>query len=153
MGSSRFTGRRLLAGLVAGATVVGVTALAGPALASAQSRPKVAGSAPRWLHQARDLGATPSGQRISFGVLLGMRDSAGAAATLQAISDPASASYGHWLSGAQFRARYAPSPASVTAVQAWLRSQGFQVTTTLRSGMYVEAAARSRRSRRPSRPP
>ena len=139
MGSSRFTGRRLLAGLVAGATVVGVTALAGPALASAQSRPKVAGSAPRWLHQARDLGATPSGQRISFGVLLGMRDAAGAAATLQAISDPASASYGRWLSSAQFRARYAPSPASVTAVQAWLRSQGFQVTTTLRSGMYVEA--------------
>jgi subtilase family serine protease len=58
---------------------------------------------------------------------------------LQAISDPASASYGHWLSNATFDARYGPTSADVAAVRGWLGSQGFQVTQTLPSGMYVEA--------------
>jgi subtilase family serine protease len=69
-----------------------------------------------------------------------MRDQAGAEATLQAISDPSSASYGKWLSDAAFDARYGPARASVTAVQGWLKSQGFAVTGTLPSGMYVEAS-------------
>src|SRR2546423_2302264 len=77
---------------------------------------------------------------MNFGVLLGMRDQAGAMATLKAISDPASSSYGKWLTNAEFNARYAPAKSSVTAVQAWLRSEGFQVTKTLPSGMYVEAS-------------
>lgn len=143
MGSSRFARRKLVAGLLAGATVVAVTAAAGPAWASpsaAQGRKPLAGSTPRWLHRAHDLGATPSAERVSFGVLVGMRNQAGAAATLQAISDPASASYGHWLSNAAFDAGYAPASTDVAAVQGWLRSQGFQVTGTLPSGMYVEAS-------------
>jgi hypothetical protein len=44
---------------------------------------------------------------MNFGVLLGMRDESGALATLRAVSDPASASYGHWLTNAEFDARYA----------------------------------------------
>ncbi len=68
-----------------------------------------------------------------------MRDQGGAAASLQAISDPASASYGHWLSNATFDARYGPTSADVAAVRGWLGSQGFRVTQTLPSGMYVEA--------------
>ena len=87
------------------------------------------------------MGAQPSSaQQMNFGVLLGMRDQAGAMATLKAISDPSSSSYGQWLTNAQFDARYAPAKSSVTAVQDWLRSEGFQVTKTLPSGMYVEAS-------------
>jgi subtilase family serine protease len=95
---------------------------------------------PKWLHQAHDMGASSTGQQVNFGVLLGMRDQAGALATLKAISDPASSSYGQWLTNAQFNARYAPAKSSVSAVQDWLRSEGFQVTKTLPSGMYVEAS-------------
>ena len=95
---------------------------------------------PKWLHQARDMGASSTAQRMNFGVLLGMRDQAGAMDTLKAISDPASASYGQWLTNAEFDARYAPAKSSVTAVQDWLHSEGFQVTKTLPSGMYVEAS-------------
>jgi len=86
------------------------------------------------------MGASTTSQQVNFGILLGLRDQAGAVATLQAISDPASARYGQWLSNADFDARYAPTSASVAAVQSWLRSEGFQVTTTLPSGMYVEAS-------------
>ena len=70
---------------------------------------RTAGSAPRWVSQAHRLGAAPARQQIGFGVLLRMRDQAAAAANLQAISDPTSASYGQWLSNAAFDARYAPA--------------------------------------------
>ena len=141
MPSLRFVRRTILAGLLSGVTVAGVAAVAAPASASGgPQREPIAGSTPRWLHQARSLTATPTSQPVSFGVLLGMRDQAGAAATLKAISDPASASYGHWLSNQTFIERYAPAKASVAAVQSWLRSQGFQVTGTLPSGMYVEVS-------------
>jgi subtilase family serine protease len=139
MGSSRFARHKLILGLAGAAALVVVTAVAGPASAS-QRRGPLPGSTPRWLSHARDLGATPPADRVSFGVLLGMRDEAGAAATLRAISDPASASYGRWLSNAAFDSRYAPARADVAAVQGWLRSQGFDVTKTLPSGMYVEAS-------------
>ncbi len=139
MGSSRFT-RKVAIGLLAGATVVGLSVTAGSAMAAPQSRHPLNGSTPRWLHLAHDMGASATSQQVNFGILLGMRDQAGAVATLQAISDPTSARYGQWLSNAAFDASYGPSSASVGAVQGWLRSEGFQVTTTLPSGMYVEAS-------------
>ncbi len=139
MGSSRFT-RKLAIGLLAGATVVGLSVTAGSAMAAPQGRHPLNGSTPRWLNLAHDMGASPTSQQVDFGILLGMRDQAGAVATLQAISDPASPRYGQWLSNADFDASYGPTSASVGAVQSWLRSEGFQVTKTLPSGMYVEAS-------------
>jgi subtilase family serine protease len=139
MGSSRLV-RKMAIGLLAGATVIGLTATAGAAAAAPQGRHPLDGSMPKWLHQAHDMGASPSAQQMNFGVLLGMRDRAGAMDTLKAISDPASSSYGDWLTNAEFDARYAPAKSSVTAVQDWLRSEGFQVAKTLPSGMYVEAS-------------
>jgi subtilase family serine protease len=120
-------------------TTVATTAAAEPASASI-GRHELRDSSPGWLSHARDLGTTPSAAPVHFGVLLGMRDQAGAEATLQRIADPSSASYGNWLSNAEFNARYAPGKADVAAVEGWLRSQGFQVTETLPSGMYVEAS-------------
>jgi len=139
MGSSRLV-RKVAIGLLAAGTVIGLTATAGAAAAAPQGRHPLDGSMPKWLHQAHDMGASSTAQQMNFGVLLGMRDQAGAMATLKAISDPASSSYGQWLTNAQFNARYAPAKSSVTAVQDWLRSEGFQVTKTLPSGMYVEAS-------------
>ena len=143
MGSSRFPRYKIAIGLLATVTVTvtaaAVAMVAGPASAAPQGRHPLAGSLPRWLHQAHDLGTTSSSQQVNFGVLLSMRDQAGAVATLRAISDPTSASYGQWLSNAAFDARYAPTKAAVATVQSWLRSEGFQVTKTLPSGMYVGA--------------
>ena len=137
MGSSQFV-RKVAIGLLASGAVIGLTVTA--ASAAPQGRHPLDGSMPKWLHQAHDMGASSSAQQMNFGVLLGMRDQAGAMNTLKAISDPASSSYGQWLTNAEFDARYAPAKSSVTAVQDWLRSQGFQITKTLPSGMYVEAS-------------
>ena len=138
---SRSTRRRLVAGLSAGALAMSMTALAAlPAAAAPPSRHTIAGSQAKWLSRAKDQGAVATGTRINFGVLLKMRDSSAAQATLAQISDPSSPSYGKWLTNATFNATYAPAPADVAAVQSWLQSQGFQLTKTLQSGMYVQAS-------------
>jgi subtilase family serine protease len=139
MGSSRFA-RRIAVGLLAGATAVGLSVSAGAASAAPQTRQPLTGSTPKWLPFARDMGTTVSTDPVNFGVLLGIRDEAGAAATLKAVTDPHSASYGHYLTNKQFDARYAPAPSSVAAVRNWLRDQGFKVTKTLPSGMYVSVS-------------
>jgi len=56
-----------------------------------------------------------------------------------AVSDPTSPSYGHYLSPALFRKQFAPAAANVAQVQNWLRSQGFSLTYSPKNGHYVSA--------------
>jgi subtilase family serine protease len=139
MGSSRFA-RKVAVGLLAGATVVGLSVTAGAASAVPSGRHPLTGSSPKWLPFARDMGTTVTTQPVNFGVLLGMRDQSGADAAVRAVSDPGSASYGHYLTNAQFDAKYAPAKSTVAAVKDWLGQQGFKVDKTLPSGMYVEVS-------------
>ncbi len=123
-----------------GAAVTSVLAAA-PAAQAKPSRHVLSGSRPKWLGQAKAIGNAPAAaSSISFGVMLKMRDAAGAEATLASLSDPASASYGKWLTSAQFRSRYAPASSDVSAVQRWLTSQGFHLRSSLGGGLYVEAS-------------
>src|SRR5215475_10644285 len=131
--------RRRLLTVVVGLAALAVAAASGPAAAApANNRHVIPGSTPQWLGQAQSLGDTPAGNRVSFGVLLKMRNSSAAVSTLASISDPASADYGKWLTSAQFRAAYAPAASDAKAVGDWLAAQGFQVGKTV-GGMYVEA--------------
>src|SRR3954452_5468511 len=135
MRQSRWTG--LLAACVVAASTLAAGAASGPAAAS-PPRPFVPDSAPRWTAQARALGEVPAGSVVDFGIMLRMRDGAGAAATVQRISEPGNASYGHWLSARQFRARYGPPAKQVAVVREWLLAQGLTVRKVLPSGMYIE---------------
>ena len=138
MRGNRSRTRPVLVAVVATAALAGLTGLAAPASA-APAKHVLMNSGPHWLAKAKKLGAPASATRVSFGILLNLRDAAGAAAQVKAVSDPSSASYGKFLTNKQFNATYAPKAADVKAVQGWLRSQGFAVTSTLPSGMYVKA--------------
>ncbi|MCW2782200.1 MAG: serine protease [Marmoricola sp.] len=131
--------RRAVGLFVAAATAVALTTTVQPASAQPQ-RHRLPDSQPHWLSKAHAVRDVASAKQVHFGVLLKMRDQAGADAKIKALSDPDSASYGKWLSSAQFRSTYAPAAADVTAVQSWLKGQGFAVTKTLTSGMFVEAS-------------
>src|SRR5262249_31083342 len=67
------------------------------------------------------------------------QNQSGLEALAQAVSDPTSPSYRKFLTPAQFRQQYAPSQSSVTAVQQWLRGQGFSVVYTPQNNHYVSA--------------
>src|SRR5664279_3852892 len=138
MRTTRSMSRRLIVGVTSGATMLAITAVA--QVASASSAPHaLTGTTPKWLGQATAQGAVAKSSQVKFGLLLKMRNQPGAEAAIAALTTPGSASYGKWLTNAQFNATYAPAASDVAAVKSWLGSQGFQVTKTLPSGMYVEA--------------
>ena len=139
MGRSPSRRRLLMIGLAAATSVATVTAMA-PSAYAAPGRHQIAGSIPNWLAKATQLGDAPAGNRVNFGITLKMRDQGNAAALLDDLANPDSKNYGNWLSDAQFNARFAPAASDVSAVQRWLKTQGFQVAKTLPSGMYIEAS-------------
>jgi subtilase family serine protease len=108
-----------------------VLTMGAPAMAAqVPRRTPLTGSVPGWVSKAHRKGAMPKGQRLQLDVYLRGRDGSAAEALARAVSDPSSPSHGRYLTAAQYRARFAPSQADVSAMQAWLRSQGFRVLAT-----------------------
>ena len=75
-------------------------------------------------HLARSVGPT---SRVRFDLYLGLRDPAGAEATLRALSSPGSPTYRRFLTPGEFRSRFARPDSDVAAVTSWLRGSGFTV--------------------------
>src|SRR3569623_1220739 len=79
---------RLTRIVAVGAAVTSVLAAA-PAAQAKPGRHGLNGSRPNWLAEAKATGSAPaSASTIHFGVLLKLRDAAGAAATLASLSNP-----------------------------------------------------------------
>ena len=129
---------RVSAAVVASALLVSSFA-AGSASAAPSGRATLAGSVPPWATAASFKQAADTSAYVGFRVYLGWTSESAAAALAQAVSDPRSSSYGHYLTPAQFRQQFAPSQASVAAVQNWLRSQGFTIDYTPLNNHYVAA--------------
>ncbi len=128
-----------ISGVTAIAFVSAATALA-PAAANAASGIAVQGASPI-ATPANEAGGLPSGESIEFDVGLQLRDRAGAVALENAVSSPSSASYRHFLTSAQWVARFSPTQAAVVAVSAWLRSQGVSVDRITPDRMTIAAHA------------
>jgi subtilase family serine protease len=132
-------GQRLTIASIGGAALLAASFGAAGSASAAAARHPLAHTKPQWLARGQRVGATSDTTKIDFGLLLGMRDQAGAEATLKRVSDPSSPDYGKWLSRSQFVAQHAPSAATASAVTGWLRSQGFTVRGTV-GGAYVQAS-------------
>ncbi|GAB2741000.1 S53 family peptidase [Streptomyces bullii] len=110
--------------------IVGALALGIPAAHAADTpaRDTLAGTKPAWATPKADRGATSDSARVTARVYLAGRDVAGLAAYAKAVSDPASASYGKYLSARQAQARFGATAQQVAAVNSWLTSAGLKVT-------------------------
>lgn len=97
------------------------------------------GSVPSWANAKNYVGQANPQETIGFRLYLGWNNPSAVEALAQAVSDPQSSSYGHYLTPAQFRQQFAPSQAQVTTVQSWLRSQGFSIEYTPTNNHYVSA--------------
>ncbi len=128
--SAAAAGTSLLTAL--SAAVIGGTAGAAP-----NARAVLKGSQPAWATSAHLKGATSGSDHVGFRVYLGWR--ADPSSLVEAVSTPGSPSYGQFLTAQQFRAQFAPAASDVSAVQKWLRSQGFQVDYTPANSLYVAA--------------
>ena len=129
--------RRLVTVVAAAALALGAVVGAGlPATAATRHS---LGGQPSWAKPANRRGAVASSDLVAFRVLLTTRNVAEANAVADAVSNPKSASYKHYLTAAQYRARFAPTQASVDAVSRWLRSQGLRVGYVPANRMYISA--------------
>lgn len=135
--------RRRLFGIVAALALVSFVMLGGFRLpahaASSSGRTTLAGSIPSWANSKNYKGAADSSTNVGFRLYLGWSNPSAVQSLAQAVSDPHSSSYGHYLTPAQFRQQFAPSQAQVGAVQSWLHSQGFNVEYTPTNNHYVSA--------------
>jgi subtilase family serine protease len=114
-----------------------------PALAGAATpagRAMLQSSSPAAL-PASKVGATPATASVEFDVGLRLSNPAGAVALEQAVSNPASASYRHYLTPAQWERRYSPTASSVAAVTSWLQSEGITVEGATPDRMTISATA------------
>ncbi len=129
----------------AGLAVTGCLALtlAAPGLAQAGTGGgrHVLGHAPAWTSHARRAGGPAASSQQHLDVVLALHDEAGAEALADAVSTPGGAQYGHYLSAARWRARFAPTASDVATVTAWLRSSGFRVVSVPANHRYIEVTA------------
>jgi subtilase family serine protease len=88
----------------------------------------VAGTKPGWAMSSAYRGAASGSAGISARIWLAGRDPAGLAAYDRQASTPGSPGYRHFLTPAQFRARFGATPAQRSAVVSWARSAGLTVT-------------------------
>jgi len=111
--------------LVAGALALGAQSATAD---QPGGRQVLSGTKPAWATAHADKGATADSSRLTLRVYLAGRDAKGLAAYAQAVSDPKSSLYAHYLTAGQAQARFGATKAQVAAVTAWLKSSGLKVT-------------------------
>ncbi|MEV8543359.1 S53 family peptidase [Streptomyces sp. NPDC051572] len=136
------TSRLKLVGLVA---VPALLAAAVPsAYAAAQphtTRAAIAGDVLKGLnHDAARTGAVTAAKHISVAISLTPRNDKGLDTFIANVSNPRSSSYGHYLTKAQFAARFGRTDAEVKQVKEYLRAQGLTVGKVHSGNLLVDAS-------------
>ena len=81
------------------------------------------------------VGPAPAATTLPLDVTLKPRDPAALAAEVQAVSDPKSPDYRHYLTPAQFAAAFGPAPATIAEVTGELRREGLTVGSPSATGL------------------
>lgn len=124
--------------LCAGTLIVTVGAQA--ANASSPGRHVLAGTAGPASARQHPVGAVDRASVTSFDLVLQMRDPSAAQALVTAIATPGSASYHHYITAAQWEARFSPTAAQVAQATQWLHSNGFTVGAVSKDRLTIDAS-------------
>ena len=79
-------------------------------------------------HTAKQVGSLPANQLMALDVVLPIRDQAGLDAFVADVTNPSSPNYRHYLTPAQFTAKFGPSQSDFDSVVTYLRNNGLNVT-------------------------
>ena len=109
------------------------------AAAAPAKRATLTGNVPPWATAANFKSSANSSDNVGFRVYLNWQNQSALEALAMAVADPASKSYGQFLTSQQVHQQFSPSQSSVKAVQSWLRSAGFSVVYTPGNNLYVSA--------------
>lgn len=132
---------RILAASVAPLPILAGAMLAGSTTAAAAT-PLVAvpnSVNPAVTHSVK-IGEVAANKEMSVTVSLKLRDQAGLTQFLADVTNPHSAEYHHFLTPAEFTAKYGPTQAEVNAVTAYLAQHGLTVAKHQANSQVVQAA-------------
>lgn len=135
--------RTIVAAVSATATMAGMMIAGGSGAAMASPAPTVTqlpGSAVPFTSHASATGAVAGSQQLSIQVWL-RGQTAAAQNFATAVSTPGSPQFHHYLSPDSYTARFGPTRAEASKVEAWLRAQGFTGITVDSQRSYVRATA------------
>ena len=93
---------------------------------------------PAVAHSAK-VGELAAANKVSVAVSLQLRDKAGLQKFLSEVTDPHSAEYHHFLTPAEFTAKYGPTQAEVDAVNSYLAAAGLKVSPHRANSQVVDA--------------
>lgn len=105
---------------------------------------------PAAVRAENDRGAVADDYRFEHMMLLLKRDPETEARLKQqidAMHDPASPQFHHWLSAEQFGASYGAHPQDIEAVQEWLKGHGFTVNQVYKNGLLLDIAGTAKQIR------
>lgn len=141
MKAARNWARRSLA--ASGSVVVAVSflaAAAGPAAAGPVThRMALRGSLVPAKERSHPAGTIAASAGVRFDLVLSLQNAAGAQAFARAVSTPGSSLFHHYLSDAQWEARFGPTRTEVASATAWLRQQGFSIGKLPSDRLFVPA--------------
>ena len=116
-----------------------------PASASGISgRSALAGSLTSGVERSKPEGRVAAGTSVAFDLNLVAAQRRRRPGARQGVSTPGSAQYRHFLTQAQWIARFAPTQASVASAETWLRQQGFTVGAVPADRLFVPATGQRR---------
>ena len=92
-------------------------------------------------HAAQRLGAADPALRLRLAIALPMHDQAGLDALLRDLYNPASADYKHYLSVADFTARFSPTAANYDAATRFFAAHGLHITATAANRYIIDVEA------------
>jgi subtilase family serine protease len=98
------------------------------------------------LPSATKLGAAPAATKLHLAIGLKPRNTSALNAATHAMYTPGSSTYQHYLTPAQWRAKYAPSAAAVTSVTKYLKAAGFTGVQVAGDHLLVTANATARQA-------
>lgn len=132
-----------------------IAAMGTPATAAGGSHhPATHKSAVKSLQHAKSMqrshpdGKVAPASRIKFDLVLTLHHAAKASAFGRKVSNPASSSYRHYLTDAQWQHRFGPSRAQVAHAKSWLRHHGYSVGAVPKDRLFVTAHGSARRIER-----
>jgi subtilase family serine protease len=129
--------KRGLALLGAGALLLPL--LQGTASAAQPARVQVAGVTPSWASPARLAGTPAATEQLSVRVGLRLRGGDAAQQLADQVSNPASSSYGNYVTPAAFTAKFAPTRTTVNQVGGFLAGAGLRVTGVASGNLWIDA--------------
>jgi subtilase family serine protease len=133
------TARRFgAATLTLGAALAALLAGASPASATALLTPHVPAAVAR--HIAQRVGAPDPSAELTLAIALPMHNQAGLTALLHDIYNPGSPNYRHYLSVAEFTARFGPATADYASAVQFFRAQGLRIIATSANRYIIDAS-------------